>query len=254
MARPGDQGKLRARDGGLEQPRPVQRQHVAFRAFDQQRRAGDLFDLLGQLLLHLFDIDPAVALAEIGVVLPGPLAARQLLEVVDHGVLADDLQGTPGVELVNDRRRLVQGIELAEILHEVTDILHALVFDPGADINHDQGFDPVRIVGRKRQRVGPAHRHAGQKKAVQAERGGKPLDILDHAAARVVFVGRPVGVAVAALVKGHDVKVGGHGGGEQVPGMAGLADSVEENQRGVGGLAPVQVVKFQSVGFDITIG
>ena len=102
--------------------------------------------------------------------------------------------------------------------------------------------------------VAAAHGMAYQDETVQAQGVYKAVDVCLLGLDGVVAVGSPVAVPVASLVQGQDVEPVGKGQADEVPAMGLLAPAMEHQDRWVGGVSPLQVVKIQPVDLDVPVG
>ena len=74
-------------------------------------------------------------------------------------------------------------------------------------------------MDREGQRIDRAHRHAGEDEMIEAECVDKAFDVLALSRDRVIGVGGPVAVAVAALVERDAVELVAQCEAAEIPGM-----------------------------------
>jgi hypothetical protein len=97
-----------------------------------------------------------------------------------------------------------------------------------------------------RRTSGPAstaHRHAGEHEPVEAQLFDKAFDVLALRRDRIIGVGRPVAVAVAALVEREAMKFVAQCQAAQIPGMRGQGPAMQEKERLQLVVAPIQVTE-----------
>jgi hypothetical protein len=162
--------------------------------------------------------------------------------------LAQGLVARAGVGRPGLGHRLLLRSEDHPVVDARHDALCAGGGDLGSDVEDDESVDPVGMGGREEVGVVAAHRQAHQDDPVQAERVEEAEDISDHQPAAVF--GRPVGVAVTALVERQDPVPVVEGSGRVVPRVGVAAEPVEHHQRR-GVPAPVEVVERQTVEVDL---
>ena len=81
----------------------------------------------------------------------------------------------------------------------------------------------------------------------------KAADVADLRGDRIVAVGRPVGVAVAALVERDAVEIVAQRQAAQIPGMRGQRPAVQEQDRLLSLAAPIQIVHLQLADADVAL-
>ena len=81
----------------------------------------------------------------------------------------------------------------------------------------------------------------------------KAADVADLRRDRIVAVGRPVGVAVAALVERDAVEIVAQRQAAQIPGMRGQRPAVQKQDRRLSLAAPIQIVHLQLADADVAL-
>ena len=90
-------------------------------------------------------------------------------------------------------------------------------------------------------------------KRSSAERVDEGLEIAHVALGRVVHLGRPLALAVAALVQRHAVPLAPEGRAHEVPRVGVEAAAVEEYHGGQPRRAPVEIVKAHAPEQDVVL-
>ena len=88
---------------------------------------------------------------------------------------------------------------------------------------------------------------------VEADLVDKAADVADLRRDRIVAVGRPIGVAVAALVERDAVEIVAQRQTAQIPGMRGQRPAVQEQDRRLSLAAPIQIVHLQLAAPDVAL-
>ena len=123
--------------------------------------------------------------------------------------------------------------------HEVQDALDALGLGADHDVHQHERRGPARVLTGQQQRRHPAERGADQDRRL-VERVDDVEDVGDEGVQRVVAVGGPVALAVAAQVqRERGVAVVGEPLGGLRPRVPGLAAAVQQHDGGL--IARVQV-------------
>ena len=81
----------------------------------------------------------------------------------------------------------------------------------------------------------------------------KASDIGDLRRDRIVAVGRPIGVAVTALVEREAVEIVAQRQAAQIPGMRGQRPAVQKQDRLLSLAAPIQIMHLQSADADVAL-
>ena len=106
--------------------------------------------------------------------------------------------------------------------------------------------DSVNVPAYIEAMVPPGKRHDGDRvKALLANRWGNVLDVFE---VRIGTAEGPLGVAVAAQIRRHDMESVAHRLGQPIPGVAVVVDAVNQQHVGRVVVSPVQVVQPQALG------
>jgi hypothetical protein len=193
--------------------------------------------------------------------LPGRRAADRRIELVApaavgtfaHRVaepLADVVERPARVERV---RRRHGGVERRELVHR--ELLRDRVASRGGDRRHDvdddERPDPRGSRGGERDRVQAAEAHADERRRVPAEMVEQRVDVGDEVLATVA--GRPVRVAVAALIEADDVVRPRERRRDLVEAVGGLRAAVQHEERRRRGRAPLEIVEAQAAEDDAAV-
>ena len=143
--------------------------------------------------------------------------------------LAQDFGIAPRIEGERPLDDLIKGFRVGAAVHKITDAARPWAPDLRAGIDQNQMRELLRVVDRKGERIDGAHGHADEDKAVEAEFIGKTSDILALRRDRIVGVGRPVAVAVAALVEGDAMKLLAQCETAQIPSVSGQRAAMQSN-------------------------
>ena len=108
-------------------------------------------------------------------------------------------------------------------------------------------------MDREGERIDRAHRHPARMKPVEAERVDKAFDVLALRRDRIIGVGRPVGVAMPALVERNAVKLVAQCEAAEIPGMRGQSPAMQENERPQLSVAPIEIVHLQPADPDVAL-
>src|SRR5439155_963929 len=150
------------------------------------------------------------------------------------------------IEGLGARDRLLERGEVAH-LELRRDRLATRLRDGGGDVDHDQAGDPLRVRRRERDRVQAAQAERDERRALPAAVVEEGADVGHEVVAAVAALGRPVGVAVAALIEGEDVVITRQVGRDLVPAVRGLRAAVEEQHGRLASRAPVEEVEAETV-------
>ena len=104
---------------------------------------------------------------------------------------------------------------------------------------------PFRVGDRKGEPIDRPHRHADQDKAVETDPVGKTPDILALGGDRIIGVGRPVAVAMAALIECDAMKFVAQSQAAQIPGMRGQGAAMQKQDRPQPFGSPIEITKSQ---------
>jgi hypothetical protein len=118
----------------------------------------------------------------------------------------------------------------------------AVPADVRGDVHEDQAGQPLAVVCRIGQGVEPAQRLADEDRAIEAELLNEPLQIAYVVLGVVLHRGRPLAVAVAALIEREAAEVPPECEADDVPGVGGQGAAVEEHDVPAAS-APVEVVE-----------
>ena len=156
------------------------------------------------------------------VVLPGPLAVRQLLEVV-HYAAPDLLRRPEGVILLYPLHEGVYRVQHVVALDEPAHPVRARPLHGGKRkstttnaLTRPGWFAAYEIAFR------PPMERPMSTKSLRSSASVTAWRSVQYASRRVVTVRRPVGVAVAALVQRQDAEPVAHRQRDEVPRVAGL--------------------------------
>src|SRR5205085_11410778 len=136
MAGPGDRANLGV-DDAPEARRHLRREDVALAAADDQHRTANGRDALPEIAHALAD---ACGIAKLGIVLPRPASARQLLQVVTEAV-ANVGERAAGIEGMRALYEVLEGVELVGRGDEVADVVDPAALHLGRDVDHDERPD-----------------------------------------------------------------------------------------------------------------
>ena len=81
----------------------------------------------------------------------------------------------------------------------------------------------------------------------------KAPDIADLRRDRIVAVGRPIGVAMAALIDRKAMEIVAQRQAAQIPGMRGQRPAVQEQDRRFSFAAPIQIMHLQPADPDVAL-
>src|ERR1700722_19708961 len=101
----------------------------------------------------------------------------------------------------------------------------------------------LRVMDGKGEGIDGAHRHAGEDEVVEPERVDKAFDVLELRCDGIIGVGRPVGVAMAALIERNAVKLVAQCEAAEIPGMCGQCAAMQEKERPQLFVAPIEVTE-----------
>src|SRR5579884_1817502 len=227
-ARHGDEAAVRQAAGEADAVFLVE--HVAFAAAHDQGRAGDAPEPLGEpgavgaVRILAQRLEPA------RVVFPLPGAVGLPPQIV-HQAAPQDRRVAARVEF---HRLLDDRLDRDGLLHrvdEVADAARSRAAHLGPGVDDDEMGEPLGLRNGKGERVDRTERHADENEPVEAELVDKAGGVAQRRGDRIIAVGRPVGVAVAALV-GRDAAVFvAQGEADKVPGMGGQRAAVEKDDR-----------------------
>jgi len=91
------------------------------------------------------------------------------------------------------------------------------------------------------------------KAIAEPDRLGKTFDVGALRGERIIGVGRPIGVAVAALVERHTMEFAPQSETAQVPGMRGQRAAMQKKNWLQPRSAPVEITKAQTIELDSAI-
>src|SRR5262245_45653374 len=184
------------------------------------------------------------------VVLPHPLAVGHTPEVVEQaapqqGGVASRVEGERLVHEVLDR------VERRGLRREGGDLPRAGLTRLRTDVHEHEPGQPAAVGARPGQGVGPAQRHADQNEPVEPEVVDEGAEVLDVALGTVIHRGRPLAVAVAALVERDTVALRLESSADEVPRVHVEPAAVQEQHGRPASRAPVQVVEAHATEDDV---
>src|ERR1700731_4181284 len=100
--------------------------------------------------------------------------------------------------------------------------------------------EPLRVVDGEGERIDGAPRNFGEDEVVEPERVDKAFDVLALRCDGIIGVGRPVSVAMAALVERNTVKLVAQCEAAQIPGMRRQGAAMQEKKRPQLLIAPIE--------------
>ena len=113
----------------------------------------------------------------------------------------------------------------------------------GADVDEDEPGQAPAVLPGPRQRVGATQRHAHEDEPLDPQGLEEGLQVAGVALGRVVHLGRPLALAVAALVQGQAVPLAPQGRAHEIPRVRVEAAAVEEHHGREARRSPVEIVK-----------
>src|SRR5262249_2365197 len=184
------------------------------------------------------------------VVLPHPLAVGHAPEIVEQA--APEQRGvTPRIERERLVDEVLDRVERRGLRREGGDLPRAGLARLRADVHEHEPGQPTAVPARPGQGVGTAQRHADQHEPVEPEVVDESVEILDVALGTVVHRGRPLAVAVTALVEGDAVALRLEGGADEVPRVNVEPAAVQEQHQRPAARAPIHIVEAHAAKDDV---